>query len=207
MGVSRIRKLQEAGFMQPLDLLLHFPYDYADLRAPVDFARLQEGDTVTVCGTVQNEPKTQFLRKGLRMTKAVLATEYGEIEAVWFNQKFIAGAIPHGKYVCVTGKAKKFRNKVSIAAPVLLQPGDKTVVPMYRHIAGVPQRVLDEAVDMLLARTQVRGYLPDAVRNKYGLPSLHEAFRAVPRPTSIAHAEKAARALSVEKLGYNIAMF
>ncbi len=149
--------MRAAGFDRPLDLLLHFPYDYVDLDAPVDTARLQEGDRITVCGTVQNEPKVQFLRKGLRMTKAVLATANGNIEAVWFNQKYIAAAIPHGKTVCVTGKVKKFRRTVSIVAPVLLQPNGRRVVPLYRPIAGVPQRVTDEAIDMLLSCTRVQG--------------------------------------------------
>lgn len=199
--------MRAAGFDRPLDLLLHFPYDYVDLDAPVDTARLQEGDRITVCGTVQNEPKVQFLRKGLRMTKAVLATANGNIEAVWFNQKYIAAAIPHGKTVCVTGKVKKFRRTVSIVAPVLLQPNGRRVVPLYRPIAGVPQRVTDEAIDMLLSCTRVQGYLPDTVRQKYALPSLGDAFRAVHRPRSIVEAEGAARALSLEKLGYTLSMF
>lgn len=193
--------------MQPLDLLLHFPYDYVDLLAPIDVDSLRDGDRITVIGTVQNEPKTQFLRKGLRMCKAVLATNYGDIEAVWFNQKYIAAAIPKGKTVCVTGKAKKFRRKVSVTAPTVLHPGGKTVVPLYRSIAGVPQSVVDDAVDSVLSCAQVRGYFPDRVREKYALPSLNEAFRRVHRPVCIAEAREAARALSLEKLGYTLAMF
>ena len=207
MGKSRIQKLKEAGFNEPLDLLLHFPYAYVDLAAPVDFSALRDGDTLTVCGTVANEPKTQFLRKGLRLCKAVLSTPHGQVEAAWFNQKYIAAALPHGKTVYVTGKVKKFRNKITITAPTILHPNGKTVVPLYRRIAGVPQSVVDEAIDLLLARTEVRGYIPDGVRARRGLPSLGNAFSRVHRPATLAEAQGAAYALSVEKLSYTLAMY
>ena len=207
MGKSRIQKLYAAGFTQPIDLLLHFPYRYADLRADLRWDAVQDGAFVTVCGTVKNEPKTQFLRKGLRMVKVLLNTAHGEVEAVWFNQKYVLSAVPYGKYLCVCGKAKKFRNKVSVIAPVILQSNGKNVIPIYRPIPGIPQRVFSEAVDMLLSCAEIRGYIPDNVRQKYGLPSLWQAFSEVHRPRDIASAEQAARALSLEKLSYTIGMF
>lgn len=207
MGKSRIQKLKAAGISCPLDLLLHFPYKYVNLSEKADISKLNDGDELTVCGTVVNEPKIQYLRKGLKMTKAVLNTCYGEIEAVWFNQKYIASALPNGKTVYVTGKIKKFRNKISLSAPVMFHPSGNGVLPLYRNIPGIPQRVFSEAVDMLLSRAEVFGYIPDSVRKKYKLPSLGDAFKQVHRPDSVESAYAAARALSLEKLSYTLSMY
>lgn len=208
MGKSRIEKLRSAGFNSPLDLLLHFPYKYVDLDASDCMEKLSNGDEFTVCGTVAAEPAVTFLRKGLRMTKVILkTTRYGDIEAVWFNQKYVKNALGVGKTVCVTGKVKKFRNKISVTAPVLIHPDGRRIVPMYRSIPGVPQNVVNDAIDLLLSRTEIRGYIPEKVRAEYGMPSLGKAFTAAHRPETMEEAGKAARALSLEKLGYTLGMF
>ena len=207
LGESRIRKLQAAGITRPLDLLLHFPYKYVDVSLPVDLSTLCDGDELTVCGVIANEPKVQYLRKGLSIIKVILRTDYGEIDVAWFNQKFLARSLPHGKQLYVTGKVKKFRNRISLSAPVILQSIGKRIVPLYRSISGVPQRLLSDAVEMILARSEIHGYIPDEVRKKHRLPTLSAAFAEVHRPSSVESAMSAARALSLEKLGYMLGMF
>ena len=141
LGKTRIEKLRAVGIVRPLDLLLHFPYKYVELDARADIDKLETGDELTVAGTVINEPVVKFLRKGLRLTQATLQTQYGEIEAAWFNQKYIKAALPKGKFVCLHGKIKKFRNKITLSAPVIVRQNGKNTVALYRNIPGIPQSV------------------------------------------------------------------
>jgi len=207
LGKTRIEKLRAVGIVRPLDLLLHFPYKYVELDARADIDKLKTGDELTVAGTVINEPVVKFLRKGLRLTQATLQTQYGEIEAAWFNQKYIKAALPKGKFVCLHGKIKKFRNKITLSAPVIVRQNGKNTVALYRNIPGIPQSVFSEAVDMLLSCADVHGYIPESVRANHGLPPLGKAFCEVHRPTNIISAHNAARALSLEKLSYSLCMF
>ncbi|MDE7395525.1 MAG: ATP-dependent DNA helicase RecG [Clostridiales bacterium] len=207
LGKARIQKLYEAGITRPIDLLLLFPYKYVDFSAPFDPRTCKDGDDITVIGTVDNEPKVQFIRKGLSLVRVVLATPYGKIDVSWFNQRFIARALPHGKQVCITGKVKKFKQKISIAAPVLLPKIADNILPLYRPVAGVPSTVLREAINLLLDRTDVHGYLPDSVRAQFSLPDLGQAFRAMHCPQSMEQVWLAARALALEKLGYSLGVF
>lgn len=207
LGASRIKKLQESGIFQPIDLLMRFPYKYVDLDAQPDYASLKDGDDLTLHGIIENEPKVRYIRKGLNITCAVLRTRYGSIEVNWFNQKFIARHLTKGKELYVTGKIKKFRNKISLGAPTIFHPDGKWVLPLYRSIRGVPQSVLDGVVDTLLYHTEITGYIPDNVRKAHGLMTLGDAFREVHRPHSIAGARAAAESLSVEKLSYNLGVF
>lgn len=207
MGKNRIAKLQAAGICQPLDLLLRFPYKYVDLRQTYDISRLRDGDTFTVHGIITNQPKVQYIRKGLNLLKAVLDTQYGSIEVSWFNQKFLASSLARGKELYVTGKVKKFRNKVSLSSPTIFYPEGKTVMPLYRPIKGVPQRLLDESVDALLAQTSIAGYIPDMIRQSHGLLPLNTAFRQVHRPTDVQMAYDAMKTLSLERFGYSLAIF
>ncbi len=207
LGAARIQKLNKAGILRPLDLLLRFPKSYIDFNAPFDPASCTDGSDVTVLGTVANEPKVQYLKKGLCIVKAVLETEHGKIDAAWFNQRFIARALPHGKRVCVTGKVKKFHNKISITAPVLLPNIADGILPLYRAVPGVPSNVLREAIDVLLQRVQVQSFFSDELRAKFGLQPLSEAIRIIHRPQSLPQVAQAARSLALEKLGYSLSVF
>lgn len=206
IGKSRIAKLKAAGINTPLDLLLHFPYKYVDTSSAVDFSKLSEGDDLTVCGTVVNQPEVRYLRKGLRLTKVVLDTKYGQIEANWFNRKYIATALPCGKTVCLNGKVKKFRNKISLSAPVIVQSVQDGIVPLYKSL-GIPQTIFNDAIGEVLERAQITGYIPDEVRQKYRLGSLTNAFKGVHRPNNITQAESAAKILALEKLSYTLSAF
>lgn len=208
MGKARIEKLRAVGVVRPLDLLLRFPYKYVDLNIKADISELNGGDELTVYGVVAAEPTVKFLRKGLRMTTAVIETAYGILEAVWFNQKYIKSALTRGKTVYLNGKVKKFGNKISLSAPVLIKPSaGKSIIPLYRNIPGIPQNICSDAIDSILSCADIQGYIPENIREKYGMPSLNAAFRQVHRPDNIVCAQKAARALSLEKLSYILSMF
>lgn len=205
LGQSRIRKLKEAGINQPLDILLWFPYKYVDLNRRYDIAQLNTGDEFTVEGKIINEPKVQYLRKGLNIIKAELSTQYGIVEVAWFNRKFLVSSLSCGKIICVTGKIKKFRNKISVNAPVLIQPQERKVMSLYRNIPGLSQKILLEAIDTVLSKANIYGYIPESIRVKRGLPLLNEAFRQAHKPKSIEAAVMAVRALALEKLSYTLA--
>ncbi len=205
MGKSRIDKLRAAGIYRPLDLLLRFPYKYVDLNAYTE--ELKNGTEVALCGTVISEPSVRFLRKGLRITSVMLKTEYGEIEAAWFNQKYIKSALTYGKTLYLSGKIKKFGKKISISAPKILHPCGSGVIPVYRSIRGIPHNVFSDAIDMILDNTHIDGYIPEGVRKKYALGSLTDVFREVHRPRTIESAYYALKILSLEKLSYTISMY
>ena len=207
IGKSRIEKLKSAGFQNPLDLLLHFPYKYVDLRSDIDLGTLKDGDDITVNGVVTNVPRVAHIRKGLYVVKVTMNTRAGAVEASWFNQKFILSQVKQGAEIWITGKVKKFGKKVTVSAPAIIHPNGKTVLPLYRNIAGIPQKVLTEALSSVLERAKIEGYIPENIRQKHGLPSLEEAFNEVHNPVSILSAQYASKALSLEKLSYSLCVF
>ena len=86
VGPKTAQALAAAGLETVADALDFLPRAYDDYSAAVSIADLQPGK-VTVrahCESIS----TRIVRRGLRITTAVLADDSGKVKAVWFNQPY-----------------------------------------------------------------------------------------------------------------------
>ena len=86
VGPKTAQALAAAGLKTISDALDFLPRAYDDYSTAVNIADLQPGK-VTVKARCESV-STRIVRRGLRITTAVLADKSGKVKAVWFNQPY-----------------------------------------------------------------------------------------------------------------------
>ncbi|MBT3835063.1 hypothetical protein HOF56_02325, partial [Candidatus Peribacteria bacterium] len=132
-----IEALNEIGIRKIEDLILYLPRAYEDLSQMQKLATAQEGDKVTIRGTVSNL-KLVRTRTGKKLVQADFTDTDGTVcKVVWFNQPHIKRMLSDGEDIVLTGKLVRTGKKFTLQSPVfesgnremLLHSG--RIVPVY----------------------------------------------------------------------------
>src|SRR3989344_5002160 len=116
IGAIYAKRLQKLGIATAGDLLHHYPFRYDDYSLISPISHIQEGETVTVQGSIE-EIRNEFTKYGKNMQKAVISDGSGTIQAVWFNQPFLVQSLHKGIQVSLSGMVKFFRGQKSLQSP------------------------------------------------------------------------------------------
>ncbi len=211
---KRIEKLNAAGIFKPEDLILYFPYEYIDTNAQIDFTRLKTGDSLAFVGEIKENPVRKFIRKGLSFVKAKLAVldaaeNKREVTCTWFNQPYLFKMLVLGKRFCICGKVRKFNNSVELSSPQIktLPDEEKSIIPLYKGLKGLPQSVLTEAVRIVLDSIKVKGIFDDQTIEKYALSDFDSAVRTLHFPQNMQQIQKASYTAALENITYTICVY
>lgn len=217
VGERRAEALARLGILTAHDLLWHLPHRYIDASTVTPLARAKVGDEVACVGVVSAKGITPT-RRGLKIFRVVLRDASGPLECVWPGQPFLDRTIEVGQTLLVAGPVRFYHGRQLAPREYLIlsekpKPGDGespdeeiwpagTVLPVYpatqglshKVIRGLIQRHLDELIAL---STEI---LPAELLQRFGLPTLPEALRAVHQPVSIAEAERGRRRLALDEL-------
>lgn len=208
VGPARGRVLAGVGVETAEDLLRYFPRDWQDRRTLARIGDLQPGLPATVTGTVKLRA-TQYLRRGLNLTKVVVDDGTGLLTATWFNQPFMKERFKDGQRVLLYGKVEHYRG-FQIANPdyeIFENEEDERIhtgriVPVYPLTERLSQRVLRTILFTLLSRLPevVPEFLPEAVVAERGFPTPVEALRQIHFPDDLESLARARSRLIFEEL-------
>ena len=98
------------------DLLYHFPVRYGDTAETQSIDSLKKGDTAVIFGKITGLKASKGFKTKMTMATANIEDESGSIQAVWFNQPYIAKMTPEGAYVRIEGKVSQRRSKPRVVA-------------------------------------------------------------------------------------------
>lgn len=101
VGPARAQLLDQAGLKVVADILLTLPLRYEDRSQVLKINQLPINQTISVSATVI-KVKESFARK--RFVSAVLKDETGSLNALWFNNKFVAKQLKIGETYIFSGK-------------------------------------------------------------------------------------------------------
>lgn len=217
LGKSRIASLKKAGFFSPADLVMYFPKNYIDFNKKIDFSQMNDAEDVVFLGTVVSLPIKKFIRRGLSFVKvdfsvhgvSVGASSQKIITCTWFNQPFIAKRLIMDKEFYVSGKVKKFKNKVEISSPVLYDKDEFNIgiEPIYKSIKGVSSQTIKQAIEQTLNSITINSILPPDIIKKYNIQNLNDALKNIHFPKRIEDVTSSYLSLSLEKLSCDLALF
>jgi ATP-dependent DNA helicase RecG len=188
-------------------LLTHWPFRHIDYGKLTRVAELQPGDRTTLARVHQIEAPWRGNRG--RPIRAVLTDGFGRIDAVWFNQPWVAAQIKQGQEYVFSGRVGYFNGRLQFENPEQEPATAETLndikrgrlVPVYPSTAGLPQRTLQRAV--WLALKQYLGLLPEllpaAIRRKAGLLDQQPAVSAYHNPTNWSEFGEAKRRLGFDE--------
>jgi ATP-dependent DNA helicase RecG len=188
MGSAQARRLERLGVRTINDLIYLFPRRYDDFSQSKTINQLQYGEEVTIIGVVQ-EAKNQKTRKGIHLTKAVISDGTGAVEAVWFNQPYMARQLRPGRRVVLSGVVDQYLGRLTFQSPQWEPWKDKLVhtgrlVPVYPLTEGLSGRRLRTLIQSVAEHwaPQVADCLPSSLRRRYNLVDVTTAIRQIHFP-------------------------
>ncbi len=207
VGSRYAARLTRLGIATVRDLLWHLPARYEDYSATVPTDAIVPGERVTVCGTVERISSHPVRGRRLTVTTAIVRDESGAVSATWFNQPYLEETLKPGTLVSLAGKATLAKSGLTLSSPQferVTSRGEfrhtRGLVPIYPETDGVSSRYLRALVQPLLTTLTVPDPLPGDVRERYDLPELSDALRAVHYPATEAAAARARRRLAFDEL-------
>lgn len=208
VGPKTAAALMAAGLVTVEDALDFLPRAYDDYSTAVNIADLQPGK-VTVrahCESVS----TRIVRRGLRLTTAVLADDSGKVKAIWFNQPYRETQLKNADEFLFSGEFGMSRNQYQITNPSVEQSREvaladnspsSAIVPVYRAVKNVRSK---SVLDMMKQLRPFMDFLPETLPpelvSRQKLSSRAEAVRMLHAPSSRDDITRGRERLAFEEL-------
>lgn len=206
-----IRKLKLIGIKNYFDLLNYFPYRFENFSIISPIAKAQEGEKLTLIGEI-NEVKNELTKSGIWLQKFKLEDESGEIEAVFYNQRYLTSILKKGMKVAFSGEVKRFGYQL-IFNPVeyeIIENEYKKIhtggyIPLYPEKKGLSSRTLREKIFFLLSELKTNNlsipeFLPEEIIKFNQLIDETSAYFNIHYPPSQKMLDKARQRLAFDEL-------
>ncbi len=207
IGEKRAEVLARLGIERVQDLLYHLPHRYIDASNVTPLARARVGDDVACVGRVTSKGVLPT-RKGLRIFHAVLQDQSGVLECAWPGQAFLDRTIKVGQLLLVAGPVRFYHGRqMAPREMIILGEADDPeaagrILPVYPATEGLSHKQLRHLIDQHLETLipLVADILPGELRERFELPPIGDALRAVHHPATLEEAERGRRRLAVDEL-------
>lgn len=208
VGPKTAQALTVAGLTTVSDALNFLPRAYDDYSTAVNIADLQPGK-VTVKARCESV-STRVVRRGLRITTAVLADKSGKVKAVWFNQPYRETQLKSDAEFIFSGQFGMQYNRYQINNPSveLAKEVAKTTMenasgiqPVYKSIKNLrPKTVQDLMKNIRPIMDFLPETLPENIIRRQKLVSRSEAVKFLHAPKTHEEISRGRERLAFEEL-------
>ena len=208
VGPKTAQALAAAGLATVSDVLNFLPRAYDDYSTAVNIADLQPGK-VTVKARCESV-STRIVRRGLRITTAVLADKSGKVKAVWFNQPYRETQLKSDAEFIFSGQFGMQYNRYQINNPSveLVKEIAKTaaennsgIQPVYKSIKNLrPKTVQDLMKNIRPIMDFLPETLPENIIQRQKLVSRSEAVKFLHAPKTHEEISRGRERLAFEEL-------
>ena len=170
------------------DLLRYYPRYYDVFEEAVLIRDLECDRTQAIKGTVVREVSIKRVRN-LQVVTGYLRDERGDaIKATWFNSPYLKGKLTIGSTFIFRGFVKENYSNFSIEQPKIFGIAEYNkkkgeMQPVYPLVSGLTNNMVQKAVKQALKLVETEEFLPEKIRNKYGLEGLQQAIEHIHYPT------------------------
>lgn len=206
VGEKTSQALAKVGVKYVADLVDWLPRRHEDFSAVVKISDLQPGRVAVLASCESIE--TKQVRRGLKITTAVLSDGESKVQAVWFNQPYRGTQLVGKKQFLFSGTFEFKYNRYQITNPSVELPkrfgasqsGD-FLAPIYRNIKNVKPQQLRKMIESVRPTiTMMNETLPASVIKKQGLMSRADAYLGVHFPSGEDELAQAKRRLAFDEL-------
>lgn len=207
IGPIYATRLKKLGITTAVDFLYHVPFRYDDYSLISPIVTIQEGETVTVQGTVQ-KIKNEYIRRFKTLQKATIEDVTGTIDVVWFNQPFLVKNIIKGTKISLAGKVTAFRQRPVLESPEYEVVIDQTItihtgrlVPIYSETRGISSKWLRRQIYQILheQKNNLFEYIPYSIIKREGFMGFIEAIEQIHFPKDNKSADLAKQRLAFDE--------
>lgn len=188
IGEKTEKLFYKAGIEKVNDLLRYYPRYYDVFEEPVLIRDLECDRTQAIKGTVVREVSVKRVRN-LQVVTGYLRDERGDaIKATWFNSPYLKVKLTIGSTFIFRGFVKENYSNFSIEQPKIFGIAEYNkkkgeMQPVYPLVSGLTNNVVQKAVKQALKLVEAEEFLPEKIRNKYGLEGLQQAIEHIHYPT------------------------
>lgn len=188
IGEKTEKLFYKAGIEKVNDLLRYYPRYYDVFEEPVLIRDLECDRTQAIKGTVVREVSIKRVRN-LQVVTGYLRDERGDaIKGTWFNSPYLKGKLAIGSTFIFRGFVKENYSNFSIEQPKIFGIAEYNkkkgeMQPVYPLVSGLTNNMVQKAVKQALKLVETEEFLPEKIRNKYGLEGLQQAIEHIHYPT------------------------
>lgn len=188
IGEKTEKLFYKAGVEKVNDLLRYYPRYYDVFEEPVLIRDLECDRTQAIKGTVVREVSVKRVRN-LQVVTGYLRDERGDaIKATWFNSPYLKGKLTIGSTFIFRGFVKENYSNFSIEQPKIFGIAEYNkkkgeMQPVYPLVSGLTNNMVQKAVKQAIKLVETEEFLPEKIRNKYGLEGLQQAIEHIHYPT------------------------
>jgi ATP-dependent DNA helicase RecG len=205
VGVQTYAQFELAGITTVGDLITFLPRKHDDFTGLVQIKDIQPGKA-TIKARCQSI-STRMVRRGLKLTTAVLSDETGKLNAVWFNQPYRTQQLGgSNEEFYFSGEFEFQYNRYQLTNPSAESAKDMPVqaerlLPVYRSVHGLKPGMVRKVLETLRPLMSVLPEtLPESVVTSEKLMTRAEALGAIHFPATIDEARQARERLAFEEL-------
>ena len=188
IGEKTEKLFYKAGVEKVNDLLRYYPRYYDIFEEPVLIRNLECDRTQAIKGTVVREVSVKRVRN-LQVVTGYLRDDRGDaIKATWFNSPYLKGKLTIGSTFIFRGFVKENYSSFAIEQPKIYDIAEYNkkkgeMQPVYPLVSGLTNNMVQKAVKQALKLVESEEFLPEAIKNKYGLEDLQQAIEHIHYPT------------------------
>ncbi|QLK85842.1 ATP-dependent DNA helicase RecG [Staphylococcus sp. 17KM0847] len=180
LGPKRLAILNEMNIYTVQDLVLYLPSRYED-NTLVDLTQADDGAVVTVCGEVYATPVVAFLGRNRSKLTMHMMIDGIAVKVIFFNQHYLKNKVHLHDTVVIKGKWSRSKQEIN-GQKMLTDPSqlsDAQFIPIYRVKEGLKQKPLRDMIQHTLQDVTIHEWLPQDLRDKYKLETLHDTIHAL----------------------------
>jgi len=182
IGTKTYELLHKMDIYTTEDLISYYPYRYNIIKI-VPLVEAADGETVTIKGKVDTEPRVSYINKKLnRMTFKVLTDNF-LINVTIFNRAFYKQHLHVGRMINLIGKYER-KNNTFTASDIKFEIISGTKVePVYHLVNGLKSKNLNKIImESFKYENDVKDYIPDFIVDKYNFINKLESLKELHNP-------------------------
>ncbi|MDE7478040.1 MAG: ATP-dependent DNA helicase RecG, partial [Lachnospiraceae bacterium] len=170
------------------DLIKHYPRDYQEWRDIVKIGELRANQVHAIHAFVISAPQTVHIRQNMSITTVRVKDSSGACDITYFNMPYIRNTLLTGKQYIFRGRVVLRNNRITIDQPKIVSPHDfaknvNRLAPVYATTKGLTIAAITKAMHMAIDVLDFGvDYLPESMREEYGLPDLKSAILGIHFP-------------------------
>ena len=205
VGPARQKALSRLGLETVADLLAYFPRDYEDRTLRPSIAGLPLEEPVCFAALVAEPFHTNYVRRGMDLTKGRIVDGSGAVHVTFFNQSYVRSALVPGQTYHFYGRLTRNGQRLQMSNPHFEREGTNLltggIMPVYPLTTGVTGHMLATLQRAAAGCAgQVLETLSDELRRAYDLAPAAFSYREIHFPSDWDSLARARRRLMFEEL-------
>ena len=199
VGPKMIDLLSKLDVYTINDLIEYYPYRY-NLIKIIPLVEAPDGETVTIKGTIESEPKVSYIKKNLNRMAFRLNSDGYLVNVTIFNRAFYKMHLKVGRVINVIGKYDRKNNSFTASDIKFEIIHGSKIEPVYHLVNGLTSKginkIINECYNMNI---DLEDYIPSYIVDKYEFMNKLEATKYMHNPDSNEHLKKAKLRLIYEE--------